>query len=443
MGTSIKISVIGAGSGQFSLGIVRDLCQIKSLWGSTVSFMDINEERLNAVYNVATRFASELGVDLTFEKTLNRKESLQGADFVINSAMVIGWTDRGVMQGIARKHDYRSIINLNHFLQLHLFMSIIHDMEAICPNAWYIQSANPVFDGCTLITRQSSIKTVGLCHGFDGGIRNIAAVLGLDPEEIEAQAYGINHNIWLTKFFYRGRNAYPILDEWIEKKAEDYWASQEYRPSGEMGPKAVHVYKRLGLFPVGDTVTPGGGSHFRWYHTDQKEQEKWGEDPAYWWSEYISKVSRQANDFVRIAADPSIKVTGYFPTEKTKETNVSIIDALVNDKPDILQVNIPNRGSIPGIAGDVGVEIPALVSGAGIQGLVMSDLPKRILFHLQESIIQMERCLEAYISRDKEMLIEVILACRQTNTIEQATGVLEELMSLREYHDLAKHFGYS
>lgn len=443
MGTSIKISVIGAGSGQFSLGIVRDLCQIKSLWGSTVSFMDINEERLNAVYNVATRFASELGVDLTFEKTLNRKESLQGADFVINSAMVIGWTDRGVMQGIARKHGYRSIIGLSHFLQLHLFMNIINDMEAICPTAWYIQSANPVFDGCTLITRQSSIKTVGLCHGFHGGLRDITAVLGLNPDEVEAQAYGINHNIWLTKFFYRGCNAYPILDEWIEKKAKDYWASQEYRPSGEMGPKAIDVYKRLGLFPVGDTVTPGGGSQFRWYHTDKEAQEKWGEDPAEWWSVYISKVSGRANDFVRIAADPSIKVTAFFSTEKTKETNVSIIDALVNDKPGIFQVNIPNRGSIPGIAGDVVVEIPALVSGAGIQGLVMDDLPKRIMFHLQEGIIHMERCLEAYISGDKEMLIEVTLANRQTNTIEQATGVLEELMSLREYHDLAKHFGYS
>ena len=37
MGTSIKLGVIGAGSAQFSLGLVRDLCLQESLYGSTVT----------------------------------------------------------------------------------------------------------------------------------------------------------------------------------------------------------------------------------------------------------------------------------------------------------------------------------------------------------------------------------------------------------------------
>jgi len=41
MGISIKISSMGAGSGQFSLTIGRDLCQIESIWGGMVSLMDI------------------------------------------------------------------------------------------------------------------------------------------------------------------------------------------------------------------------------------------------------------------------------------------------------------------------------------------------------------------------------------------------------------------
>ena len=43
MGTAVKIGIIGAGSAQFSLGLVKDLCLTESLRGSHVTFMDIDE----------------------------------------------------------------------------------------------------------------------------------------------------------------------------------------------------------------------------------------------------------------------------------------------------------------------------------------------------------------------------------------------------------------
>ena len=49
MARAIKLGVIGAGSAQFSLGLVRDLCLAESLSGSTVTFMDIDEGRLGMV----------------------------------------------------------------------------------------------------------------------------------------------------------------------------------------------------------------------------------------------------------------------------------------------------------------------------------------------------------------------------------------------------------
>jgi len=75
-------------------------------------------------------------------------------------------------------------------------------------------------------------------------MRHIARVLGLDPEQVEAQAYGINYFIWLTKFRYQGRDAYPILDRWIEEEAENFWASPACSISNGMGPKAVDALVR-------------------------------------------------------------------------------------------------------------------------------------------------------------------------------------------------------
>lgn len=53
--------------------------------------MDINRERLNAVYSICTRYAEETGIRLRLEKTLNRKESLKDADFVVNTALTASY----------------------------------------------------------------------------------------------------------------------------------------------------------------------------------------------------------------------------------------------------------------------------------------------------------------------------------------------------------------
>ena len=429
MGSQVKITLIGAGSGQFSLGIVRDLCLTEGLRGSTVSFMDINKERLDAVRVVATKFASEVGMDLEFESTLDRRAALKDADFVINSAMVIGWDKRRPTLELCRKHGYYRGVNVGSYYQFKLFMDIIHDMEDVCPNAWYIQSANPVFDGTTLISRLSKIKAVGLCHGQSAAL-HIAKTIGLDPAKVEYQCYGINHFIWLTKFTCDGKDAYPALNDWIAKRAEDYWASPECDISADLGPKAVDVYRRVGLFPIGDTVTPGGGSSLSYYHADKETEVKWKEDPDFWFDRHIDRVGNKVDDIIKVAYDADVKATSVFPTTRTDESNVAIINAIANDQPRIFQVNILNRGSVPGVADDVAVDIPGLVSAAGIQGLVLDPLPPAIACLMQEKIINMERGLAAYLNRDKNLLLEMVLANPFTRTVDQAKAVLDDLLDL-------------
>ena len=68
-----QVTIIGAGSVVFSLGLVKDLCLTAGLKGTKVCFMDINEESLDVVCRLANRYAEDLGADLTFERTLDRQ----------------------------------------------------------------------------------------------------------------------------------------------------------------------------------------------------------------------------------------------------------------------------------------------------------------------------------------------------------------------------------
>ena len=71
-----KVTIFGAGSVVFSLGLVKDLCLTKELNGSHVCFMDINEEVLDVIYALGKRYAEDLGADLRFEITPDRETEL-------------------------------------------------------------------------------------------------------------------------------------------------------------------------------------------------------------------------------------------------------------------------------------------------------------------------------------------------------------------------------
>ncbi|MEN3009077.1 MAG: alpha-glucosidase/alpha-galactosidase, partial [Pseudothermotoga sp.] len=209
----VKISIIGAGSAVFSMRLVNDLCKTKGLSGSLVSLMDIDEQRLNGVYELAVRYVKELGADLRFEKTTSLETSLHEADFVINTALVGGHAYLDKVREIGEKYGYYRGIDaqefnmvtdyctITNFNQLKFFVDLARMMEKICPNAWLLQTANPVFEGTNLISRCSKIKVVGFCHGHHGVIE-MAEALNLDEKKLDWQVAGFNHAIWLNRFFY-------------------------------------------------------------------------------------------------------------------------------------------------------------------------------------------------------------------------------------------------
>ena len=56
-----NITIIGAGSAEFSLSLIRDLCLTPTLDGSTLVLMDIDAARLDNVELLLTRYAEETG----------------------------------------------------------------------------------------------------------------------------------------------------------------------------------------------------------------------------------------------------------------------------------------------------------------------------------------------------------------------------------------------
>lgn len=86
------------------------------------------------------------------------------------------------------------------------------------------------------MTRETSIKVVWPCHGHYG-VREVARALGLQNEYVGWEAPGFSHAIYLTPFTYKGEDACPIVDRWIEEEAEEYWRTYqpEFHLAHELG----------------------------------------------------------------------------------------------------------------------------------------------------------------------------------------------------------------
>ena len=436
---SCKISIIGAGSANFSLNLIKDICINENLKNSTVSLMDVSEERLNNIYKLCTRYAEEMDANITVLKTLDRREAMQGADFVINVALDYG--HERFKQGIevAYNNGYRFGGSLHvlhdeaffiNFHQLRLMESILLDVLDICPNAYYILVANPVQAGVTYLSRKyKDAKIVGMCHGY-ASVYDYPKAMGWDKEDVSYEIAGVNHFIWMTSFRYKGQDAYPLLDKWLEE--ENY----------QGGNKEIELYKKFGFLPIGDTANPGGGAWGWEYHSDDEVEKKYNQGPKQWYENHFEYCKKQVADIKNAVEDETKKVSEIFSTMASAEPMVPLIEGLACDVENKVVVNVLNDGGyMKGLPTDYQVEISAMVDKHGVHPIHNNGLPKPIMAHLlRDRIAPVEMELAAFENHSRELLVDLIMMDPWTKSRAQAEKLIDDIFALPCNADMKEYY---
>lgn len=447
---NLKVGIIGAGSAVFSMRIISDLCKTPGLSGTHVCLMDIDEKRLNNVLILANELSKYFGANLTFEKVSSIEKAIDGADFVINTAMAGGHgyleevrrigEKHGYYRGIDSQnynfvHDYRNLTNWNQFA---LFLKIAKTIERKAPKAWYLQAANPVLEGTTLVSTQTNIKMVGFCHGHYA-VETLAELVGV--KEYEWQVAGVNHGIWLTKFTTKdGKPLYPEIDK--------YKGKLEHKPDSpfddQLAPVAWDMYDFYGLFPIGDTVR-----NSTWkYHRDLQTKIKWygapwgGADSELGWKWYVdgltdvvSTVDKFAEmvskglrlDQAKTGTEIDNSINDILGEKLSGEQHVPFIDSIVNKNKRRFVVNMLNNGKIEGLDDDVAVEVCAQVCGENIE-FEETKLQKRIVdWYLKPRTLLAKQALEAFLTKDTRLIADILERDWRTKSSEQVRGLIDEL----------------
>ncbi|HIC89218.1 MAG TPA: hypothetical protein EYP04_07420, partial [Anaerolineae bacterium] len=397
-----KVVVIGAGSAVFGLNTLAALMRSQRLRGSHLALVDRNADTLDLVYRLAQRLNREWSAQMTITSHTHHDDALDGAEFVVLSIEVSPrealWRSDfeiplkyGVRQPYAENggpggfaHAARNIGPV---------MEIAHAMEQACPNAWLINFTNPMMRVCDAVTRYSKIRVVGLCHQIKAGYAMVGLALADDlgievPQgftnthaspttipprrevarqalaRIHIQAAGLNHFTWMLSVHDKrtGEDLYPLFAK--------RWAALD--PNFE--PLTRRMYAAFGLFPI------PGDEHLC-------EYLPWVSDPVTKpWQKYdISlyewdlwdRLREQGHDRIAKMAAGQMDVDGL--RQADSEGALEVIENIAGAGTHVhLAVNLPNQGYISNLPHGAIVEVPGVVTGAGVQGVSVGALPEPI-----------------------------------------------------------------
>jgi 6-phospho-beta-glucosidase len=367
----LKMAYIGGGSTRAAGTMASFVHQGENFNGSEVVLIDLDEEHLGIVKTITQKMVRARGLDLTISSTTNRREGLQGCDAVLTSFRAGGFEARYLDESIPLKHRVigQETQGPGGFFMalrsIHVMKSIIEDMEAVCPRARLFNYTNPVNIVSEAVTHHTDIPTISFCEGPIMTNREYVEAIGLDPDKLDAVSIGLNHGSWTVRHLYDGQDFIPLLKQGFERLRRDH----------DIPPEELRMIE-LACF-----MEALPSYYFQYYYfkdqvlaelqakTTTRSQDIMARVPDYW-KHYREQA---ASD------NPELNAARSRGGIHELELAIDAMDAIYNDRKEVLYVNVPNQGSIADFPRDLVVETIGYLDRNGVAPLMQGHLPRHLL----------------------------------------------------------------
>ncbi len=367
----IKLAYIGGGSTRAAGTMASFVHQGENFNGSEIVLIDLDPERLEVVQTLARKMASVRGLDLTFTITTDRREGLRDCDAALTSFRPGGFEARYLDESIPLKHGVigQETQGPGGFFMalrsIHVMKDIIADMEAVCPRARLFNYTNPINIVSEAVTHHTAIPTISLCEGPIASNRDFPEMIGLDPDLLDASSIGLNHGSWSTRHLYEGHDFIAILRQAREEMIHD-----PETPAYEL--RMVDLACRMDALP---------NHYFQYYYFKEEVL-----------AEQLAKPTTRAQDIMASVPDywahyreQAVLDDPQLDPERSRggihelELAIDAMDAMYNDRKEVLYVNVPNQGAIADFPNDLVVELPGFVDAHGVAPLTQGHMPRHLV----------------------------------------------------------------
>ncbi|MEM4780422.1 MAG: alpha-glucosidase/alpha-galactosidase [Halalkalicoccus sp.] len=421
------ITFIGAGSMVFARKLVGDILSFPELEDSTIRLMDIDETRLAKTTEAADAMVENGGVGATIESTTDRRQALDGADYVLNMINVGGTEPFENEIRIPERYGVEQAIGdtlgpggvFRGLRTIPTMLEIARDMEELCPDALLLNYTNPMAIACWALAEATEIETVGLCHSVPHTAEAIAEYVGVPEAELEYWVAGVNHLAWFLECTHDGEDVYPALEEAMAD--EETYRKDTVR---------FEMMKHFGAF-----ITESShhlSEYVPYFRTEPETIESMaGEGYAERMATATYLEGWKERSKERDAPEHDVEL-GELSIERSEEYASRLIHSLETGEPRRFNLNVPNHDAhVTNLPREACVEVPCLVDGSGIHPCSVGELPPQMAALDRTQIAVQERAVTGALENDREAVHQAIKLDPLTAAVlslEEAHEMTEELI---------------
>ena len=417
----MKVTVIGGGSTytpELTDGFIK---RAGELAVDTIVLMDIDEKRLEIVGGLAKRMMRKAGLPTKIVLTTDRREAMEGADFVISSIRV------GLMEG--RILDERIPLKYGVVGQettgpggfamalrtIPVMLDYAKDIVKWSPNAWLINFTNPSGIITEAVSKYSEAKVIGLCNVPINMLGGIAKALNVEEKKILLDYVGLNHLSWIKGVYLEGKDVLPEMIEKMKELAEGF---------------DLELIKTLHMIP---------NWYLHYYYDTDKVVEEMKKAKKTRGEETLEIENKCLEIYKDQNLEEKPKLLEKRGGARYSDAALSLVSAIVNNKNEIHIVNIPNKGAIKDFSNNAVVEIPAIVNSTGPHPITIGEVPPEIEGLMHAVKAYEELTIEAAIRGSREMALKALLIHPLVPSFDVAKKILNDLLEAHKKY-LPKFF---
>ncbi|MFI1090840.1 6-phospho-beta-glucosidase [Streptomyces sp. NPDC020917] len=356
----MKLAVVGGGS-TYTPELIDGFARLRdTLPIEELALVDPAADRLELVGGLARRIFAKQGHPGRIVTTADLEAGVEGADAVLLQLRVGGQAARNQDEtwplecGCIGQETTGAGGLAKALRTVPVVLDIAERVRRVAPQAWIIDFTNPV----GIVTRallQAGHRAVGLCNVAIGFQRKFAALLDVTPDQVHLDHVGLNHLTWERAVRLGGPDGADVLPKLLAEHGASI-ASDLHMPP--------EIVDRLGVVP---------SYYLRYYYAHDEVVRELGTKPS-----RAAEVAAMEKQLLEMYGDPALDEKPALLAKRGgayySEAAVALASSLLRGTGDVQVVNTLNNGTLPFLADDAVIEVPAVVDAGGATPLPVPAL---------------------------------------------------------------------
>ncbi len=450
----MKLTFIGAGGVRTPLVIQSILNTQDRLPLTHVCLMDSDAERLDLMRVASKPRLTSKAPSFEISWTTDARKAIEGADFIVTTFRAGLMPSRVVDEQVPLKYGVLGqettgpggfAMALRTIPTLLTYVKLIRELA---PRAWLLNFTNPAGMVTEAVTRVAGFeRAVGICDNPSSMVRAAAEALGVPPQRLFPEYYGLNHLGWLRSLYLDGVDQKPRLLRAIKAngghtlglpfdlrfvEALDAFPN-EYLYFFYYPKQSVENLLRAGQSRA-QQILPFNEALYEGLRRIRDEAE----DPATVDAIYARYLRQRHSTYMTLETGAATHGASEATSDREEIASAAegysavalgVIEALTGHRAATPILNVPNRGALPGMADDDVVEVTCHVGNGVIRPIAMGPLPDHAL-GLMKSVKAYERLtIQAAVEGSYALALKALALHPLVPSYETARMILDDYIA--------------